>query len=220
MRTFLGILALWAAALPGAAAVRPLVSVLGTCAALTPNTYPADAQAWFDASKESQIVFYAHLLFPLRPTASELDGGYPAWHPPLALSATAGTGMPETRDEFYAEALWEDPSGARVAAYGLTFAARTRGDYLRLDGRDYIPHTFAMAIGTKDLRAAAGQVRLPSALGEYTIRLKVDGRDTGLAFFRMMAPGSDAPPKAVSPGPPGQFQPLSAGAKGGLPDQK
>ncbi len=56
------------------AGVRPLVSVMGTCSSLTPATYPMDAQAWFDAGKQSQVVFYAHLLFPLHPLPAEQGG--------------------------------------------------------------------------------------------------------------------------------------------------
>ncbi len=54
-----------------------------------------------------------------------------------------------------------------------------RSDYLTVNGRQYIPHTFAMAIGTKDLRSQAGQLRLPSQEGTYSVRLSVDGRDPG-----------------------------------------
>lgn len=180
------------------AGVRPLVSVLGTCSALTPNTYPSDAQAWFDASKQTQVVFYAHLLFPLRPLPAERDGAAQAWHPPLLLGG-AGAGL-DSADAFYAQADWRDPQGAPVALYGLSFTARRREDYLTVNGRDYIPHTFAMAIGTRDLRSQAGQTRLPSLEGTYSVRLSVDGRDLGLAFFRMVkASQAVAAPQAGSP---------------------
>ena len=177
---------------PLAAGQRPLVAVLGTCAALTPGTpYPADATAWFDAGKQSQVVFYAHMLFPVRPAGGEMDDAAP-WHPPL-VTGTAGA---ETVDHFYAQADWTDPKGARVALFGLTFTPRTHGDLVRSNGRDYIPHTFAMAIGTRDLRSAAGQLQLPVVEGEYSVRLTVDGRDLGLALFRMLKPSFE-PPQAA-----------------------
>lgn len=188
---------------PLGAAVRPVVSVLSTCSVLTSNIYPADSVSWFDAARHSQVVFYAHLLFPVRPEASELlPLPASAWHPPLVWGALA---MPDTDtiDEFTVEADWLDPKGERVAYHGLTFPARIKGDWVKVDGRDYIPHTFAMAIGTRDMRSDAGQVRLPSLEGQYAIRLKVDGRQVGLGFFRMLkgaSPANQAPaeaPKAV-----------------------
>jgi hypothetical protein len=185
-----------AAALAAHAGVRPMVSVMGTCSALTPNTYPMDAQAWFDPAKQSQVVFYAHLLFPLRPLPAERDGAAQAWHPPL-LTGTAGMGL-DSADAFYALADWRDPSGAPVALYGLSFTARLRSDYLSVNGRDYIPHTFAMAIGTRDLRSQAGQLHLPTQEGTYSVRLSVDGRDLGLAFFRIVK-SAQAGPQAGAP---------------------
>ena len=64
--------------------------------------------------------------------------------------------------------------------------ARTQTQWVTVAGRSYMPQTFAMAIGTRDLRKAAGQTNLPSAVGQYTVRLKVDGRSVGLAFFRIL----------------------------------
>lgn len=191
---------LLAAGLP-AAGVRPLVTVLGTCSALTANTYPADPMAWFDAGRQSQVVFYAHLLFPVKPEPSELDP-LPAspWHPPLVLGGSGEPDGMDSKDEFQAEAEWLDPQGARVAFYSLTFPARIKSDWVRVAGRDYIPHTFTMTIGTRDVRADVGQLRLPSLEGQYAIRLKVGGRPLGLGFFRMLKGGSaaTAAPAAVS----------------------
>ncbi|HTB34224.1 MAG TPA: hypothetical protein VK842_05140 [bacterium] len=182
------------------AGVRPLVAVMGTCSALAQNTvYPSDAQAWFDPAKQSQVVFYAHLLFPLRPLPAESGGAAQAWHPPL-LTGSAGV---DSVDAFYAQADWRDPQGAPVALYGLSFTARSPADYLTVNGRVYIPHTFTMTIGTKDLRVQAGQLRLPTQEGTYSVRLSVDGRDLGLALFRMLKSGQAAPaagaPQAASP---------------------
>jgi hypothetical protein len=182
----------------------PLVSVLGTCSALTSNIYPADSINWFDPARHGQVVFFAHLLFPLQPEAQAWAPG--AWHPPLALSpsAKAMAALP-VRDEHFAEAEWLDPAGERIAYYSLTFPARIRADWLDLQGRTYIPHTLAMAIGTRDLRVDAGQTRLPSREGQYTVNLRIDGRHTGLVFFRMLrgqGPEAQAPaqaPALVSP---------------------
>jgi hypothetical protein len=177
----------------------PVVSVLGTCSALTSNIYPADSINWFDPARHGQVVFYAHLLFPLQPDAPTWAPG--AWHPPLALkpSAKAMAALP-VRDEHFAEAEWLDPAGERIAYYSLTFPARIRADWLDLQGRTYIPHTLAMAIGIRDLRGDAGQTRLPSREGQYTIHLRVDGRHTGLAFFRMLrGQGGEAQQPAQAP---------------------
>jgi hypothetical protein len=170
-------------------AARPLVSVLGTCSSLVTGTYPADSQSWFDGGRNAQVVFYAHLLFPVAPLEDETVVEAPlAWHPPMAAGLTlTGGSLPEPGH--YAEAEWLDPAGARVALYGLTFAARTRADWVTVAGRDYVPHTFAMAIGTRDLRADAGQLKLPNQEGQYTVRLKVDGHSVGLSFFRMLHAG-------------------------------
>lgn len=178
---------LWS--LAGAAwAAQPLVSVLGTCSALTSNTYPADSVNWFDAGRHSQVVFYAHLLYPV--PKAPFQG---PWHPPRLWPEPATP----FRDEFYAEAHWQDPSGRTVALHGLTFPARIRADWLRVNGEDYVPHTLAMAIGTRDLRPDAGQQRLPEQVGLYTVRLRLDGRDSGLAFFSMLQGKAPAPPTPV-----------------------
>lgn len=188
---------------PAEAAPLPLVAVLGTCSALTSNTYPADSINWFDAAKHSQVVFFAHLLFP-----QELPGSAPqtAWHPPLAWKDPALNFS--ISDDHQATAEWLDPEGQRVAYYSLTFPARIRSDWLDLGGKLYIPHTLAMAIGTRDLRAEAGQIRLPAVEGQYTVHLSVDGRPTALAFFRMLRTRA-----AVSAQPvvsPAEPKPLSA----------
>jgi hypothetical protein len=198
MRLALAALGLMLATGLPAAGVRPVVSVLGTCSALTSNTYPADPVSWFDATRHSQVVFYAHLLFPLRPEGAELEA-LPAspWHPPLKVGASAAP-VGETVDEFVAEAEWLDPKGDRVAFYSLTFPARIKSDLVRVSGRDYIPHTFAMAIGTRDLRSEAGQTRLPAMEGQYAVKLKVDGRPVGLGFFRMLKSGASQPLPATT----------------------
>lgn len=203
------------------AAPRPLVAVLGTCSALATDTYPNDTQNWFDAGRSPQVVFYAHLLFPVAPLPEESEPDLPGepWHPPMAAAPAPGsTATARAQDDaHYAEAEWLDPDGTRIADYGMTFTARARADWIAVDGRQYIPHTFAMAIGTRDLRAGAGQTRLPAAEGEYTVRLRVDGRSVGLAFYRMLH-SSQAPapkPSAAAPGAAGAVRPApTAGAAG------
>jgi hypothetical protein len=190
MRARWAVLALLLAARLGAGAA-PLVSVLGTCSALTANTYPADSVNWFDASRHSQVIFYAHLLYPVKPWTEP-------WHAPLRWPMPA----PDFVDEFYAEAEWLDPQGRSIALHGLTFPARIRTDWLRVNGADYVPHTLAMAIGTRDLRTEAGQTHLPDQVGQYTVRLRLNGQDTAMAFFRML--GVQAPAHAL---------PLSGAAK-------
>jgi hypothetical protein len=174
------------------AAPAPLVSVLGTCSALTSNTYPADSVNWFDASRHSQVVFYAHLLYPVQDTEQ-------AWHAPLVWPPSP-LGF---QDEFHAEAEWLDPQGQRIAFHSLTFPARIRADWLRVNGADYVPHTLAMAIGTRDLRAEAGQTRLPDQIGQYTVKLRLDGRDTALAFFRMLSASDNKKSARPEPGAQG-----------------
>jgi hypothetical protein len=179
------VLGLWATT--AVAAPRPLVSVLGTCAALGPNTYPLDTTAWFNPSVHSQVVFYAHLLFPLENAVYEWPGPWqvPLVWPERRKGRTAA--LEAVEDAHYVEAEWLDPGGRTVALYGMTLAARIRSDWLYVNGADYIPHTFAMAIGTRDLRRDAGQVLLPSEPGQYTVRFSVDHERLGLAFFRILA---------------------------------
>lgn len=191
---------------------RPLVSVLGTCAVLLPNTYPADSTAWFDPQRHPQVVFYAHLLFPTHDEAAPPDSLPGPWHAPMAWphhepgAPAAGAAV---EDAHYVEAEWLDPQGKRVALHGMTLSARIRSDWLDVNGREYIPHTYAMAIGTRDLRADAGQVMLPAQPGQYTVQLKVDHRPTGLAFFRILqranlraepTPAVPAPRAPLAPG--------------------
>jgi hypothetical protein len=166
---------------------------------LTANTYPADSVNWFDAGRHSQVVFYAHLLYPVQPQV--------AWRVPLRWPLPPADFV----DEFYAEAEWLDPQGRSIAHHGLTFPARIKSDWLRVNGADYVPHTLAMAIGTRDMRAESGQTRLPDQVGQYTVRLRLDGRDSGLAFFRML----QVLPQAKSAAAPlsGTAQSLSASAK-------
>jgi hypothetical protein len=193
-------LGLAGAALRAAGKPEPLVSVMGTCSALTPNTYPADTMTWFDAGKQPQVVFYAHLLFPVQPEPGSQEPVMVAG--PCRLSATVATAQaltPTFSDDIYAQAEWLDPDGKRVAFYGLTFPARIRSDYVKVLDRWYAPHTFAMAIGTKDLRGAAGQLLLPDKIGQYYVRLSVEGRAVGLAFFRMLKGASAGMDKASAP---------------------
>jgi hypothetical protein len=185
-----------------AAQGRPLVADLGVCSSLATDTYPADTQNWFDAGRNAQVVFYAQLLFPVDPLPDETlpDGPAEPWHPPMAVSAPMA--LSDTDDEHYAEAEWLDPAGNSLASFGMTLTARAKSDWVTISGRAYIPHTFAMAIGTRDRRAAAGQTRLPDQQGQYTVRLKVDGGSVGLAFFRMLSTAPQQGSAAAVPGAP------------------
>lgn len=176
-----------------------------TCAQLTANLYPADTTTWFDAAKNPQIVLYAHMLYPLRPDQDALNQGAAeeAWHPPMVYKSASPTAVTlNVDDQHFAEAQWLDPDGQEFAHYGLTMPARVSTDYVRLQGRQYIPHTFAMTVGTKDMRSQAGQKGLPSKAGQYHIRLYVDGQIEGIAFFRMMTGGAAELPK-MGMAPPG-----------------
>lgn len=175
----------------------PLLSLLTTCTRLAPNFYPADTINWFEASKNPQIVLYAHMLFPLQEEQKPgLDLGL--WHPPLVLPALPPRSpYVMVRDEFFAEAVWTDPDGIEIASHGLTMAARVSTDYVQVDGRTYIPHTFTHTIGTRDLRSSAGQKSLPQKAGQYHVRLKVGGEALGLAFFRMLSGSAPAPAQAT-----------------------
>lgn len=179
-----------------------LVAALSTCSALTPDTYPADSTSWFDPARHRQVVFYAHLLFPLEGGTEDkrAPAGGEAWRPPLRWRDPPAARPPrgDGQDAYYAEADWYGPDGERIAAYGLTMAARAAADYVRLQGRSYIPHTFAMAVGIKDLRSQAGQARLPEKPGQYHVRFFVDGEAVGLAFFRILGPS----PGAAGPAAP------------------
>lgn len=183
-----------------AAQGRPLVADLGICSSLAADTYPADTQNWFDAGRNAQVVFYAQLLFPVDPLPDETQPEGPAepWHPPMAVSAPTPL-LNTAADDHYAEAQWLDPAGNSLALFGMTLTARAKSDWVSIAGRAYIPHTFAMAIGTRDRRASAGQTRLPDQQGQYTVRLKVDGGSVGLAFFRML---STAPQQGSAAGAP------------------
>ncbi|HTB22028.1 MAG TPA: hypothetical protein VK914_04930 [bacterium] len=195
---------------PAAAAARPLVTVLDICSSLAADTYPADTQNWFDPERNAQVVFYAQLLFPVDPLPDESLPAAPAqsWHPPMAVSAPPSSGSAPAEGQHYAEAEWLDPAGKGLALFGMTLTARAQRDWISVSGRSYIPHTFAMAIGTRDLRAAAGQTALPGQPGQYTVRLRVDGRSVGLAFFKMLR-GAAAPAKPGAPSAPAAIQAIS-----------
>lgn len=176
-----------------------------TCSQLTSNLYPMDTTTWFDAAKNPQIVLYAHMLFPLRPDQDSLTSlpEPEAWHPPMVVKAPLAQTL-SLDDQHYAQAIWLDPEGAVVAQYGLTMPARVSSDYVRLQGRQYIPHTFAMTIGTRDGRVEAGQKLLPSKAGQYHIRLFVDGQLEGIAFFRMMGGAAEPAAEKNTPRAPTQ----------------
>src|SRR4051812_45502799 len=148
------------------------ISLLTTCSRLSRNQYPDDSTNWFYPSTHPQVVFFAHMIFPLRPELDEAPApgikAGPAnqgpWHPPLFLPRDtaapdngAGTGASLASDLHYAQAIWYAPDDQVVASFGQTMPARAEKDILHLQGRDYIPHTFAMAIGTRDVRVQAGQ---------------------------------------------------------------
>jgi hypothetical protein len=217
----MGILA-WAAgmALPAAGDPRCVMSLLTTCSALTQNHYPGDSTNWFNPAVHSQIVFYAYMLFPLRPDLEDRNPPSPAaearpqeetgpkappgpWHPPLVRADEASAPLPTPvptavtillDDRHYAEADWIGPDDQVVASFGQTMPARASSDYLQLQGRTYIPHTFAMAIGIKDVRTQAGQKSLPLLKGIYPIRFYVDGKLEGMTFFSMVGNAGETAP--------------------------
>ncbi|MES2201454.1 MAG: hypothetical protein V4498_04310, partial [candidate division FCPU426 bacterium] len=134
------------------------------------------------------VVFSAHMLFPLLPQ----QGG--------ARASTATVSV-AVADHYFAEAHWLDPEGGELAYLGLTMPVRVSTDYVTLGGSQYIPHTFSMAVGTNDIRPSAGQKALPVKPGQYHIRLLIDGRLEGLAFFRILGgtrPAVRAAPAAVT----------------------
>ncbi len=176
------------------AGARPVVAILTTCARLgvESGAYPSDTINWFDAAKDNQVVFFAHLLFPLGQKALTAAGD--DWHAPLSAPPSGGaqkdSGAPKSTvfiaDKHAATVQWLDPDGQEIGMYHVTLSARSTADVLRLAGEDYVPHTVAMAIGIRDIRPAAGQTRIPDKVGQYQIRLSVDQEALGLAFFRIM----------------------------------
>src|ERR1051326_2301640 len=80
---------------PGVSQSKVVVSLLTTCSRLAPNQYPADSTNWFYPDVHPQIVFFAHLLFPvevqvtptLTPTSvatvTPSDKSRGPWQPPL-----------------------------------------------------------------------------------------------------------------------------------------
>ncbi len=194
MRAPAALLLLALGGMPAAAPAgpRPVTSMFTTCFQLGPGLTPADSTTWFDAAKHPQVVFYAHMLFPLKPGQDSRTQPEPAeaWHPPMAWpppAAAQSAASIAIADSYFAEAEWLDPDGAVVAHYGLTMPARVSGDYVQLGGRQYIPHTFTMTIGTKDVRTQAGQKQTPGLSGQYHVRFYVDGELEGIAFFRMLS---------------------------------
>ncbi len=187
---------------------RCVISMFTTCSNLTPNYYPADTINWFHPSLQSQIVFFVQMMFPLRPGMEDknpsLDLEWP-WHPPLAVppldSNPAQALSIAISDHHFAEAEWRAPDGQVIADLGLTMTPRVSTDYLTIDGMQMIPHTFAMAIGTKDIRKVAGQTALPSQVGLYHIRFWVDGKLEGVAFFSILEEG-----KTPVQGEPGRVE--------------
>jgi hypothetical protein len=209
-----------AGAAAGAGKFKPVLSMLSTCAQLTPRFYPADTTTWFEASKDPQVVFFAHLLFPLNPAQDSLEAFHPLapplsgpWHPPMVIPLEAQPQSFQLNDVHYAQAQWLDPDGAELALFGLTMPARVSSDYIHLGDKQYIPHTFSMALGTKDIRPEAGQKSLPSKPGQYHIRLYVDGDLEAIAFFRMLP--SNAPAQLPKLGMEGALpESLSGSASG------
>jgi hypothetical protein len=201
------------AALP-ALADDQVASLLTTCSQMSANGYPADTVNWFYPSRHGQVVYFAHLLFPLagslapQPATGTAQMALSAgWHAPMALPTPAPQPSASgVRADFqpFVEASWVAPDDSRIACYGVTLPAKNSKEFVHVDGRWFIPQTFAMAIGTRDLRPAAGQVALPEWKGLYHIDLKVQGQLCGITFFSVLE-GKAAPA-------PGLPKPLSATA--------
>jgi hypothetical protein len=206
--------ALLALAAVPALAEDQVTSLLITCSQMTSNGYPADTVNWFYPSRHGQVVFFAHLLFPLasssapQPSTATAQAALPVgWHAPMALpTPTAQPTASGVRADFqpWVEASWVAPDESRIACYGVTLPAKNSKEFVHVDGRWYIPQTFAMAIGTRDLRPAAGQSALPEWKGLYHIDLRVQGQLCGVTFFSVLE-GKVAPA-------PGMPKPLSGTA--------
>jgi hypothetical protein len=210
-RSFLLLMLLGLSAVP-VLAEEQVVSMLTTSSQLTANGYPADTVNWFYPSRHGQMVFFAHLLFPLAGSSAPqavtpmAQAALPAgWHAPMVLPAAAApafaVGGVRADYQPWVEASWVAPDETRIACYGVTLPAKNSKEFVRVDGRWWIPQTFAMDIGTRDLRPAAGQVSLPEWKGLYHIDLRVQGQLCGITFFSVLegkvapAPGT---PKSVT----------------------
>jgi hypothetical protein len=188
------ILILFLALAPSAAAVEPLVSLVTTCTRMSANSFPEDTVNWYYPSRHKQVVYFAHLLFPLSGESGQakppaLSALPEDWRTPMVLPqpvlTPASSGM-NADHQPYVEAVWKGPDESVVAAYGLTMPARTSKEFVRVGELYYVPHTFAMAIGTADLRSQAGQKQLPDIKGLYHIDLKVEGKATAITFFSVL----------------------------------
>ena len=140
-----------------------VASLVTTCSSLM-RMYPADAVNYFYRGRHHQVYYFAYLLLS----------------PPSESSRRIVN-------------EWIDPGGAVFCRKEITVQPQIPKDLVKSGDDSYAYVLFVNHVGLDEAVTAAGQSRPAAAVGQYAVRLSVDGRQTALTFFRVRENLPDSP---------------------------
>jgi hypothetical protein len=163
-----------------------LIGHITTCSGLMDNSYPADSTNWFYRNQHRAVQYWAYLLFPATGagTANVKNKYYLFKNPYELYSGSADRGR-EDADNFSFENRWISPTGKLICEKIMTWTKSSSDKRVTVDGKQYIPYTFADFIGINQTFPENGQAAIPEEKGLYHIDLYVNGDLASVTFFEM-----------------------------------
>ena len=157
-----------------------------TCSGLMDNSYPADSTNWFYRTQHRAVQFWAYLLFPAGGTTGvSVKNKYYLFKNPYELYSGSVPDKADDGDSYSFENKWVSPSGKVICEKIMGWTKSSSEKRVIVDGRQYIPYTFANFIGVNQTFPENGQQAIPQEQGLYHIDLYVNGKLASVTFFEM-----------------------------------
>jgi hypothetical protein len=163
-----------------------IVGHMTTCSGLMDNSYPADSTNWFYRNQHRAVQYWAYLLFPASGTGTvNARNKYFLFKNTYDVYSGSVSRGREDGDNYSFENRWISPTGKLICEKILNWSKSSSDKRVVVDGRQYVPYTFADFIGVNQTFPENGQEAIPSEKGLYHIDLYVNGELAGITFFEM-----------------------------------
>jgi hypothetical protein len=157
-----------------------------TCSGLMDNSYPADSTNWFYRNQHRAVQYWAYILFAASGAGNvNMKNKYFLFKNPYELYSGSANRGREDGDNYSFENRWISPSGKLICEKILNWSKSSSDKRVTVDGKQYVPYTFADFIGVNQTFPENGQEAIPSEKGLYHIDLYINGELASVTFFEM-----------------------------------
>ncbi|HRU39045.1 MAG TPA: hypothetical protein P5511_04150 [Candidatus Goldiibacteriota bacterium] len=163
-----------------------IIGHITTCSGLMDNSYPADSTNWFYRTQHRVVQFWAYFLFPASGGASvSIKNKYFLFLNPYEFYSGNTPQKTGDNDNFSFENKFISPSGKIICEKVMSWQKSSSDKRLTVDGRQYVPYTFANFIGINQTFPENGQQNIPQEQGLYHIDLYINGELVSVTFFEI-----------------------------------